>query len=530
MKQETDFLVIGSGIAGLTFALKVADHGKVTVITKANEEESNTKYAQGGIAGVLHGPDTFEKHIQDTLECGAGLCNEKVVRMVVTEGAERIREIIEWGTRFDKTDNGEYALAHEGGHSEHRVLHYKDSTGNEIERALLEQIHSHPNITVYTHFFAVDLITQHHLGHEIKRGTPGIECYGAYVLDKKTSEVISILAKVTLLASGGAGQVYKSTTNPVIATGDGMAMAYRAKATLMDMEFIQFHPTALYNPGEHPSFLISEAVRGEGAILKTRDGKEFMDRYNIRASLAPRDIVARAIDQEMKVRGDDFVFLDCRHIPIDKFKEHFPTIFSKCQKVGIDVSKQMIPVVPAAHYICGGVAVDEWARSSIKNLYAAGECAATGLHGGNRLASNSLLEALVYSHRASVDAIKQMRQVSINDSVPDWNAEGTTQPNEMVLITQNLRELQEVMSTYVGIVRSDHRLKRAMDRLRIIYGETEALYGRTILSSRLCELRNLITIAYLIVKFSMARKESVGLHYSTDFPPIESNSQDKVNG
>lgn len=521
MKIETDFLVIGSGIAGLTFALKVADYGKVIVITKSNEEETNTKYAQGGIAGVLSAPDTFEKHIQDTLECGGGLCDEKIVRMVVTEGAERIREIIEWGTRFDKTASGEYDLAHEGGHSEHRVLHYKDSTGNEIERALLAQIHSHPNITVYSHFFAVDLITQHHLGTEIKRGTPDIECYGAYVLDKKTAEVNCILSKITLLASGGAGQVYKSTTNPVIATGDGMAMAYRAKATLRDMEFVQFHPTALYHPGEHPSFLISEAVRGEGGILKTRDGNEFMDRYDSRKSLAPRDIVARAIDQEMKVRGDDFVFLDCRHIPLDKFKEHFPTILAKCNSIGIDTTKKMIPVVPAAHYICGGIAVDEWARSSIVNLYAAGECAATGLHGGNRLASNSLLEALVFSHRAAMDAIKQIKKVEINPGVPDWNSEGTTQPNEMVLITQNLRELQDVMSNYVGIVRSDHRLKRAMDRLRIIYGETEALYGRTVLSSRLCELRNLITIAYLIVKFSMARKESVGLHYSTDYPPLE---------
>lgn len=519
MNMETDFLVIGSGIAGLTFALKVADKGKVIVITKANEEESNTKYAQGGIAGVLHAPDTFEKHIQDTLECGAGLCDEKIVRMVVTEGADRIREIIEWGTRFDKNRSGEYDLAHEGGHSEHRVLHYKDSTGNEIERALLEQIHAHPNIKVYTHFFALDIITQHHLGIEVKRGTPGIECYGAYVLNIESGEINTVLSRITLLASGGAGQVYKATTNPVIATGDGMAMAYRAKAQLKDMEFIQFHPTSLYNPGEHPSFLISEAVRGSGGILKTRAGEEFMSRYDERGSLAPRDIVARAIDQEMKKSGDEFVYLDCRHIDPVEFKNHFPTIYTKCLSIGIDISKRMIPVVPAAHYICGGIAVDEWSRSTIKNLYAAGECAATGLHGGNRLASNSLLEALVFSHRASVNALEEYKKIEFKRSVPDWNAEGTTQPNEMVLITQNLKELQDVMSSYVGIVRSDHRLKRALDRLRIIYGETEALYSRTVVSSRLCELRNLITIAYLIVKFSMARKESVGLHYSTDYPP-----------
>ncbi len=520
MRTETDFLVIGSGIAGLTFALKVADKGKVIVITKANEEESNTKYAQGGIAGVLQGPDTFEKHIRDTIECGSGLCDEKVVRMVVTEAAERIQEIIEWGTRFDKTKSGEYDLAREGGHSEHRVLHYKDATGNEIERALLERIHAHPNITLHTHFFAVDIITQHHLGEEVKRGTPGIECYGAYVLNNKTGEVDTILARITLIASGGAGHVYKSTTNPVIATGDGMAMAYRAKALMMDMEFIQFHPTSLYHPGEHPSFLISEAVRGAHGILKTMDGEEFMNKYDSRASLAPRDIVARAIDQEMKVRGDEFVYLDCRHLPLAEFKKHFPTIYTKCLSIGLDISKQMIPVVPAAHYICGGVAVDEWSRSSIKNMYAAGECARTGLHGANRLASNSLLEALVFSHRAAQDGLKNFKAVQLNNEVPDWNSEGTTQPNEMVLITQNLRELQDVMSSYVGIVRSDHRLKRAMDRLRIIYGETEALYSRTILSPRLCELRNLITVAYLIVKFSMARKESVGLHYSTDYPPV----------
>jgi len=520
MKLETDFLVIGSGIAGLTFALKVADKGTVTVITKANEEESNTKYAQGGIAGVLHGPDTFESHVRDTIECGAGLCDEKIVRMVVMEGADRIREIIHWGTRFDKTQSGEYDLAHEGGHSEHRVLHYKDSTGNEIERALLNRVHQHPNIKIYTHYFAVDLITQHHLGSEVKRGTPGIECYGAYVLDINSGEVRPILSRITLLASGGAGNAYKATTNPVIATGDGIAMAYRAKAEVKDMEFIQFHPTALYNPGERPSFLISEAVRGAGAILKTKDGEEFMQKYDERLSLAPRDIVARAIDHEMKLRGDEHVYLDCRHIPLNSFIEHFPTIYAKCLSAGIDIKDKMIPVVPAAHYVCGGIAVDEWGRSTIKNLYAAGECARTGLHGANRLASNSLLEALVYAHRASVDGLKCLDQLSFNRKVPDWNAEGTSQPNEMILITHNLQELQEVMSTYVGIVRSDQRLKRALDRLRIIYGETEALYSRTVLSSRLCELRNLITIGYLIVKFSMARKESVGLHYSTDYPPV----------
>jgi len=524
MHHQVDYLVIGSGIAGLTFALKVAETGKVAIVTKAYVGESNTKYAQGGIAGVLTGPDSFEKHIRDTLECGCGLCNEEVVRMVVTEGADRIREIIEWGTRFDRNENGGFDLAKEGGHSEYRVLHFKDRTGNEIERALLERIRQHPNITVYTHFFAIDIITQHHLGMEVKRSTKGIECYGAYVLNLQSGKVETILAKCTLMATGGAGHVYKNTTNPIIATGDGVAMVYRAKGNVKDMEFIQFHPTALYHPGDNPAFLISEAVRGFGAILRTLDGKDFMQEYDPRASLAPRDIVARAIDKEMKIRGDEFVYLDCRHLDAEKFKEHFPTIHAKCLSIGIDPAIDLIPVVPAAHYICGGITVDEWGRSSILNLYAAGECACTGLHGANRLASNSLLEALVFAHRASVDVQKRIATVEFRNDVPGWNAEGTTQPKERVLVTHNLQELQQVMSNYVGIVRSDHRLKRALDRLRILFGETEALYERTEISPSLCELRNLIIIGYLIVKAAMARKESVGLHYSTDYPSAENSS------
>ncbi len=521
MTHTYDFLVIGSGIAGLTFALKVADHGKVLVITKADADETNTKYAQGGIAGVLKGPDSFEEHIHDTLVAGAGLCNEKIVRMVVVEGADRIREIIEWGARFDKNQQGEFDLAKEGGHSAHRVLHYKDATGKEIERTLLDQVRSHPNISISTHYFALDLITQHHLGKEIKRGTPDIECYGAYVLNIDTNVIETILARITLVATGGCGQVYQATTNPVIATGDGVAMAYRAKANVKDMEFIQFHPTALYYPGERPSFLITEAVRGMGGILKSKSAEEFMDKYDSRKSLAPRDIVARAIDHEMKVRGDDFVYLDCRHIDPKLFIEHFPNVYNKCLSIGIDITKSMIPVVPAAHYMCGGIVVDEFARTNINQLYAAGECACTGLHGGNRLASNSLLEGLVFAHRAAADVLKAFKQIDFCTDVPDWNAEGTEQPNEMALITSNLNELQFLMSAYVGIVRSDQRLKRALDRLRIIYGETEALYERTVVSPRLCELRNLISVAYLIVKFAMARKESIGLHYSTDYPPVK---------
>ena len=518
MRTTTDFLIIGSGIAGLSYALKVAEHGRVLIITKAAAEESNTKYAQGGIAGVLQGPDTFESHINDTLNAGAGLCDPAVVRMVVTEGADRIREMISIGTRFDTTPGGDYDLAKEGGHSQHRVLHFKDSTGNEIERALLAAVHRHPNIEICTHYFVLDLITQHHLGEEVRRTSSGIRCYGAYVLNTTTKSVETILSRVTLMASGGVGQVYRSTTNPSIATGDGIAMVYRAKGQVKDMEFIQFHPTALYHTGESPAFLISEAVRGFGAVLKTATGESFMERYDERGSLAPRDIVARAIDYEMKMRGDEFVGLDCRSLDPEKFRDHFPMILEKCLSVGINPFESMIPVVPAAHYICGGVNVDEFGRTSIVGLYAAGECACTGLHGANRLASNSLLEGLVFSHRAAQHGIKNLATHTICQEVPDWNAEGMIQPNEWVLITHNRNELQQVMSNYVGIVRSDVRLQRALDRLRILYGETEALYERTVVSPALCELRNMITVGYLIVKSAMARKESVGLHYTLDYP------------
>jgi L-aspartate oxidase len=381
---------------------------------------------------------------------------------------------------------------------------------------LLKKISQHPNISLFSHLFAIDIITQHHLGEDIRKGTPGIECYGAYVLDVSTGEVITILSKITLMATGGAGNVYYSTTNPRIATGDGIAMAYRAKAITEGMEFIQFHPTALYHPGERPSFLISEAVRGFGAILKTADGKEFMDRYDPRKSLAPRDIVARAIDNELKTRGDEFVYLDCRHLDHEAFVSHFPNINQKCLSIGIDFRKDLIPVVPAAHYLCGGIKVDMRARSSIRFLYAAGECSSTGLHGANRLASNSLLEALVYSHLAFLDGIQEMQFNPVRTDVPDWNADGTKQPDEMVLITHNLYELQTTMSNYVGIVRTNQRLQRAIDRLQIIYAETESLYKKTVVSVPLVELRNLINVAYLIVKAARQRKENRGLHFNLD--------------
>jgi L-aspartate oxidase len=517
MKQRTDFLVIGSGIAGLSFALKVAEHGTVTIITKSNEEESNTKYAQGGIAAVLYEGDSHEKHVEDTLIAGAGLCDEHIVRIVVEEGTERVKELIALGANFDKKPGGEYDLAREGGHSENRILHYKDTTGYEIERALLAKVHNHKNITVYDHYFSIDIITQHHLGQVVTSQTPNIACYGTYVLNTRTGKIETILAKTTVMATGGAGHVYATTTNPVIATGDGIAMVYRAKGHVRDMEFMQFHPTSLYNPNEHPSFLISEAVRGFGAVLRTIDGKEFMNNYDKRESLAPRDIVARAIDTEMKIRGEDFVYLDCRHLDRKGFIEHFPNIYNKCMSVGIDPFKSMIPVVPAAHYLCGGIVTDEHANTTIQHLYAVGECAGTGLHGANRLASNSLLEAVVFAHRAAIAAIENNRQSSFNEEIPDWNAEGTDYPEEMILITQSKKEVQQIMSNYVGIVRSELRLKKAFDRLEILYNENEALYEKTTISPRLCELRNLICIGYLIIKHAMRRKESVGLHYMAKF-------------
>lgn len=512
-----DFLVIGSGIAGLTYALKVAPYGKVIVVTKRSAEESNTRYAQGGIAAVMYTPDSYEKHIQDTIIAGAGLCDEKIVRITITESTERIQELIDWGTNFDKTTTGKYDLAKEGGHSEYRVLHHKDSTGQEIERALLEKVLNHPNIELLENHFAVDIITQHHLGAEVNKKTQGITCYGAYVINPETNLIDTILSRFSLMATGGSGNVYSTTTNPPIATGDGVAMVYRAKGKVENMEFIQFHPTSLYNPDERPSFLITEALRGFGAILKTMDGNEFMHKYDKHKSLAPRDIVARAIDNEMKISGDDYVCLDCRHIDKNELINHFPNIFAKCLSIGVDISKNMIPVVPAAHYTCGGIKTDEFGRSSIMNLYAAGECACTGLHGANRLASNSLLEALAFAHRASQDSISKISAIPLNNDIPDWNAEGTVLNEEMVLITQTLKELQFIMTNYVGIVRSDLRLKRALDRLEIIYRETEELYERSIVTVKICELRNLINIAYLIIKMALRRKESRGLHYSLNY-------------
>ncbi len=518
MRKEIDFLVIGSGIAGLSFALKVAEHGKVMIITKTKANDTATWYAQGGIAAVMYNPDNYDKHIQDTLEAGSYLNNEKIVRVTITESNDRIKELIGWGTHFDKEKSGRYALTREGGHSEYRVLHHQDKTGSEIQRALIEKVKQHPHIELLENHFTVDLITQHHLGRIVRRSNNDIQCFGAYVLNPETSEIQTILAKTTLVATGGAGNVYQTTTNPTVATGDGIAMLYRAKGVVDHMEFIQFHPTSLFNPHEKPSFLITEAIRGEGAVLKDISGNEFMHKYDARKSLAPRDIVARAIDNEMKLSGSDHVYLDARHLPESEIMQHFPGIHAKCLSIGINIMKDLIPVVPAAHYVCGGVKTNEHGQTSIHNLYATGEAACTGLHGANRLAANSLLESVVFSHRASLHAIEQAKNTSYQSNIPDWDAEGTILNEEMVLITQSRKELQSIMSNYVGIVRSDLRLKRALDRLLILYQETEDLYEKSVLSVDLCELRNMITVAYMIIKHASQRKESIGLHYSIDYP------------
>jgi L-aspartate oxidase len=518
MKKRTDFLVIGSGIAGLTFALKAARYGKVSIITKSSLEESNTRYAQGGIAAVFSEPDNFEKHIRDTLIAGDGFCNEEVVRMVVSEAPERIKDLINLGVPFDKKPDGTYDLAREGGHTEHRILHHKDNTGAAIQTVLTEKVRKDPNIEIFEDHFAIEILTQHHLGVEIKRNTPDINCYGAYVADLKNPKVITFLSKVTVIATGGMGNVYLTTTNPEIATGDGVAMVYRAKGTIENMEFVQFHPTSLYDPNVRPSFLITEALRGFGAELKNLSGEKFMKRYDSRGSLAPRDIVARAIDNEMKIWGDDHVWLDCSHLEAEGLKSHFPNIYEHCLARGIDFTKDMIPVVPAAHYCCGGIKVDMDGQSNINRLYALGEVSSTGLHGANRLASNSLIEATVYSHRASIHAGKRLSELSFEEKIPNWDYKGTTHLEEMILITQTIKEVQMIMSNYVGIVRSDLRLERALTRLEIIYKETENLFKRSLISKKICELRNLINVGYLIIKMAKNRHQSIGLHYTIDYP------------
>jgi L-aspartate oxidase len=521
---QFDFLVIGSGIAGLSYAVKLARHfeaiqetASIAVITKVQADETNTKYAQGGIAGVWSEEDSFEKHIEDTMTAGDFLNKRNVVEIVVTEAPKRIQELIDYGTRFDKEPDGDYDLAKEGGHSDHRILHFKDITGAEIERSLLEEVKRHANIQIFTHYFAVDLITQHHLGETVYRYRDDIKCFGAYVLNTQTDQVEKFLAKTTMLATGGIGSIYQSTTNPKIATGDGIAMAYRAKGICDNMEFIQFHPTALYQPGRKPNFLISEAVRGFGGILRNKKGETFMEHYDPRLSLAPRDVVARSIDSEMKKYGDEHVYIDVTHCDYEKFVEHFPNITAYCQdNLGIDIRKDYIPVVPAQHYMCGGIKVNEWGQTNINFLYATGECACTGLHGANRLASNSLLEAIVFAHRAFLNTIEHLPEAEIPDNLPEWNDDGTNNPEEQVLVTEMAKELESIMSNYVGIVRTNRRLKRAHDRLDLIYQEHSELYRQSKVSVPIMELRNMINVSYLVIKMAMARRENVGLHYNID--------------
>jgi L-aspartate oxidase len=521
---KTDFLIVGSGIAGLSLAIKLSELGKVTVITKKQKAESNTNYAQGGIATVFGDDDTFDLHIKDTLDCGAGLCNARSVEKIVTEGPQRIKELIELGVHFSK-EHGEISLGKEGGHSRNRILHSRDLTGKEIERALLHKISLIPKIKIYEYYFAIDLLTPRNLKN--KSSKEKNKCYGIYAYNVNSNRVEKIVSSYTILCSGGLGQVYQHTTNPAIATGDGYAMGYRAGCTIANMEFVQFHPTALYENKETSDlqvFLISEAVRGAGAVLKTRDGKEFMQKYDKRKSLAPRDIVARAIDAELKRSGDTNVFLDMRHINKKEILSHFPNIYRHCLKLGIDATKQMIPVVPAAHYSCGGIKTDLCGRTNVENLFACGEVTMTGVHGANRLASNSLLEALVFSNAINdyfknnfkKDAHEKLTK--LHNNILNWDDSGTVNTEEWILISHNKKEIKEIMSDYVGIVRNTLRLKRAYRRILMMKDEIREFYKKTKVSVELLELRNLVTVAALIVESAMKRKESRGLHYMLDYP------------
>ena len=513
MKHESDILVIGSGIAGLTFALKVAEWATVNIVTKKEGWESSTNYAQGGIASVLSSEDSFEQHLGDTIAGGAGLCNADVVNRVVQEAPDRIRELVQWGVEFDRDAENQLALGREGGHSRNRIVHVKDLTGREVERVLLGLVQAHPNIQLYTNHTAIDLITDHHMDLV---GNSSINCYGAYILECGKDEVHRFQARLTMLASGGAGHVYLHTTNPTIATGDGIAMAYRAGAKLANLEFMQFHPTTLYHP-EAESFLITEALRGEGAVLRNDSGAEFVD--HPLKSLAPRDIVARAIDGEMKRSGSTHMFLDATAIAAEKLRQRFPNIYQKCAGYGIEISQQPIPIVPAAHYMCGGVITDMEGRTSLGGLHACGEVAHTGLHGANRLASNSLLEALVLAHNAAGSARTGMVSLDkAQDRIPKWDDTGTGTAEEWVLIQHNLQELQTVMWDYVGIVRSRLRLERAQRRVNMLGMEIRDYYRKTRLSTPLLELRNLAATAHLIIKAALQRTETRGLHYRHDFP------------
>jgi len=526
---DTDVLVLGSGSAGLFFALTVAEQtrSRILLITKKERSESNTNYAQGGIAAVESESDSPEAHLRDTLIAGAGLCHEDAVRVLVSEGPARVNDLIRLGARFTRTKSGKLDLGREGGHSTNRIVHARDYTGRELERALLEAVHNHPRITILENHFAVELLTDHQrVGARTSLLRKGpIRCYGAYVLDERTGKVKIVRARdAVMVATGGAGQAYLHTTNPSIATGDGIAMAYRAGARIGNMEFIQFHPTSLYTPEAH-SFLISEAVRGAGGILLNQNGERFMEHYDPeRKELAPRDIVARAIDAELKRLGSDYVYLDVSHLKPKAIKEEFPSIYTRCKELGLDITTDPIPVVPAAHYTCGGIVSGLDGTTNIDRLYTSGEASMTGVHGANRLASNSLLESLVFSHRAALHLTQRLEKEKNQKEQPrlkEWDESGTENAEEWVYISHDRREIQQLMWDYIGIVRSNHRLERAYRRIRLIRNEIEEYYRRTKVTVPLLELRNIAEVALLIVRSAMRRKESRGLHFTTDYPKTD---------
>ncbi|MEK9602934.1 MAG: L-aspartate oxidase [Flavobacteriaceae bacterium] len=516
--MDTNILVIGSGISGLTYAIKMAEQDpnlKITMISKNNLLESNTRYAQGGIAVVSNfEKDSFDKHVEDTLIAGAGVCDKEVVEFVVKEGRERLEELIQWGTHFDKQQNGLH-LTQEGGHSEKRIVHHKDKTGLEIQKSLIRKIKTFSNISLLENHTLVDLITDHHSGSSYER------CYGAYVISNLEQEIIKISAQVTVLSTGGAGQLFSHTTNPKNATGDGLGAAYRAKVFIEGLPFVQFHPTALFPKIKGNTFLISEAVRGEGGILKTLSGKKFMPDYHEKAELAPRDIVARSIAKVVNQTGDKYVLLDCKAISKKDFENQFPTIRQNCQKLGINPPKDPIPVIPAAHYLCGGISVNQSGETKLKGLYAIGECSYTGLHGANRLASNSLLESLVFSHRAALDSIKQIRGVlppqKFYDQLPDWKGEHFISNEKISAIGKMKKQLQNLMTLKVGIFKTSKGLAEAELELKHIFVETQEIYRQNKLTLGICELRNMVSVAYLMIKQSQDLKQNIGVFYNQDY-------------